>query len=267
MSELLKSKNLATRFQILIEVAAQQPNVEQKAVASKLGITSQAVSEYVKDLIRDGWLTRQGRSRYRVTRVGVDWMLRMNRQLHGYSSHVSRVVSDISTTAAIAAENLSMSQRVWLYMQDGFLYASASSFPGGASGVTVTAAQQGQDVGVSKIEGVIQLEPGPLVVCTVPDVEGGGSQAVDVALLQAKLQEAHLVGAIGVEALLALRRVGREPDQLYGVKEGAAEAAYCGLAVVVVCTEDDVQGVLEKFEEEGLSYRLADVSLTTDRTP
>ena len=49
MAEVLRSKNLATKFQILLEVAANQPNIQQKDIAGKLNITPQAVSGYVKD--------------------------------------------------------------------------------------------------------------------------------------------------------------------------------------------------------------------------
>ena len=84
MADVLRSKNLATKFQILLEIAANQPNIQQRDVAARLNITSQAVSEYVRELISDGWLSSQGRSRYRVTREGVDWILKMARQLQGY---------------------------------------------------------------------------------------------------------------------------------------------------------------------------------------
>jgi putative transcriptional regulator len=68
MAQILKSKNLATKFQIMMEIAAHQPNIHQKDIAQRLGITSQAVSEYMKELIKDGWLSFQGRSQYKVTR-------------------------------------------------------------------------------------------------------------------------------------------------------------------------------------------------------
>ncbi|GAI44714.1 unnamed protein product [marine sediment metagenome] len=124
MAQILRSKNLATKFQILLEVAANQPNIQQKDIALKLNITSQAVSEYVKELIKDGWLSSQGRSRYKVTREGVDWILKMARQLQSYSSFVSKVVSDISVSTAIAEGDLSGGQPVSLCMKDGLLFAS-----------------------------------------------------------------------------------------------------------------------------------------------
>jgi len=99
MAQILQSKNLATKFQILLEIAASQSNIQQKNIAEKLNITPQAVSEYVKELISDGWLASQGRSRYKVTKEGVDWILQMARQLQSYCSFVNKVVSDISAVS------------------------------------------------------------------------------------------------------------------------------------------------------------------------
>ena len=112
MAQILQSKNLATKFQIMVEIAAHQPNIQQKDIAPRLGITSQAVSEYVKELIKDGWLSSKGRSRYNVTKEGVDWILQMSRQLHSYAWFVSKAVADISTTTAIADSDLSVGQPV-----------------------------------------------------------------------------------------------------------------------------------------------------------
>jgi len=46
--EILRNKNLATRFQILVEIAASQPNIQQKNVARRFNLTPQAVSDYIK---------------------------------------------------------------------------------------------------------------------------------------------------------------------------------------------------------------------------
>jgi putative transcriptional regulator len=156
MAQILKSKNLATKFQIMVEIAAHQPNIQQKDIAPRLGITSQAVSEYIRDLIRDGWLSSEGRSRYKVTNEGVDWILQMSRQLHSYAWFVSKAVADISTTTAIADSELSAGQPASLYMKDGLLFAANAFGVKGAKGTVVTEAKKGQDVGIRNIEGVIR---------------------------------------------------------------------------------------------------------------
>jgi len=260
MAQILRSKNLATRFQILLEIAANQPNVQQKEVAKKLDITSQAVSEYVKELLKDGWLSSQGRSRYRVTREGVDWILRMARQLRSYSLFVSKVVSDISTATAIADDELSIGQPVSLYMKNGLLFASSDIGGEGARGIAVSEANKGEDVGVSDVEGVIELKTGKVTIGKVPNVQEGGSRKTNLAWLKEEIGEGILVGAIGIEALVALKQAGIEPDYVYGVKEAAIEAAYCGLPFLIICAEDGVAGLRQSLEEENLDCKIVDLS-------
>jgi len=259
MAQILKSKNLATKFQIMVEIAAHQPNIQQKDIAPRLGITSQAVSEYIRELIKDGWLSSEGRSRYRVTKEGVDWILQMSRQLHSYAWFVSKVVADISTTTAIAASNLSVGQPASLYMKDGLLFASDVISGKGAKGITVTEAKKGQDVGIRNVEGVIKLEPAKVMIGKVPNVQDGGSRSTDLARLKREVKEARLVGAMGTEALVALVQIGAKPDYVHGVREAAIEAAYCGLSFLVICSEDKVSILVQRLEEENLDYEIIDL--------
>jgi putative transcriptional regulator len=259
MAQILQSKNLATKFQILLEIAASQPNIQQKNIAGKVNITPQAVSEYVKDLISDGWLASQGRSRYQVTKEGVDWILKMARQLQSYCSFVNKVVSDISVSTAIATDDLSSGQSVSLYMKDGLLFASNKLARGAAKGIAVFEAKKGEDVGISQIEGVIELKMGEVIICKVPNVREGGSRNVNLARLKEELDKGRLVGAIGNEALITLKSIGVKPDYRYGVNEAMVEAASCGQSFLVVCTEDAVSEVFRRLEEENLEYKIVDL--------
>jgi len=62
---MLQRKSEVTRFQILVEVAASQPQIKQSEIAAKLGITPQAISEYIKSLIEDGMIASGGRGQYK----------------------------------------------------------------------------------------------------------------------------------------------------------------------------------------------------------
>jgi putative transcriptional regulator len=259
MAQILKSKNLATKFQIMVEIAGHQPNIQQKDIAPRLGITSQAVSEYIRELIKDGWLSSEGRSRYKVTKEGVDWILQMSRQLHSYAWLVSKVVADISTTTAIADSDLSIGQRASLYMKDGLLFASDVINSKGAKGIAATEAKKGQDVGIRNVEGVIKLEPAKVMISKVPNVQDGGSQSTDLARLKREVKKARLVGALGMEALVALMQIDIKPDYVHGVREAAIEAAYCGLSFLVVCSEDKVSILVQRLEEENLDYGIVDL--------
>ena len=259
MAQILKSKNLATKFQIMVEIAAHQPNIQQKDIAPRLGITSQAVSEYIRELIKDGWLSSEGRSRYKVTKEGVDWILQMSRQLHSYAWFVSKVVADISTTTAIADSDLSVGQPASLYMKEGLLFASNVISAKGAKGIAATEAKKGQDVGIRNVEGVIKLEPAKVMIGKIPNVQDGGSRNTNLARLKMEIKEASLVGAMGAEALVALVQIGVKPDYVHGVREAAIEAAYCGLPFLVVCSDDKVPILVQRLEEENLVYEIVDL--------
>ena len=258
VAQLLRSKNLATKFQILVEIAASQPNIRQKEIAQKLAVTPQAISEYIKELLKDGLLTSDGRSQYRVTREGVDWILKMTRELRSYSASVGKVVADISVCAAVADCDLSPGQPVGLVMRDGLLFATGSVGKG-AKGVATSAARCGEDVGVSHIEGVVELKPGKVTICKVSGIQAGGSRAVDLARLRKEVEHRRMVGAIGLEALTALRQVGVDPGYLYGVKDAAVETAYSGLSPLIVCVEDETSGLIRRLEEGQLDYELLDL--------
>jgi len=67
MAQIQRNRNLDTKFQILVQIAANQPNIQQKDIAQRLDVTPQAVSEYIKEMVKDGSVTSDGRSIYRIT--------------------------------------------------------------------------------------------------------------------------------------------------------------------------------------------------------
>ncbi len=88
---ILRSKREATRFQILVEIAEHQPAVRQQEIAAKLGVTPQAVSEYIRELVDEGLVTAHGRGgRYEVTKSGIEWVLRHAEALEAYARHINR---------------------------------------------------------------------------------------------------------------------------------------------------------------------------------
>ena len=257
MTQVLRNKNVATKFQILVEIAANQPNIQQKDIARKIGVTSQAVSDYISKLEKDGWITSDGRSRYRITKEGVNWMLKSLRELQQYSASAERVLTNITTWAAIAKTDLKKGQPVNLFMKNGLLYAS-NHLGDGASGITSDKAKAGEDIGITDIEGILALNIGKFTVMEVPSIQDGGSKNVDRKKMKKGLMGTNLIGAIGIEAIVSLRNVGIEPNFLYGVTQAAIEAARSGLAFIIVCTGTESPALLQKLNEENIKYTLID---------
>jgi putative transcriptional regulator len=261
MIELLSSKSGITKFQILIEVAAHQPNVRQKEIAEKIGVTPQAVSEYIKELVAEGLVNSEGRVRYRITKQGVEWVLENAAEMKRYARFVmSDIISHVSTWTAIAEEDVTVDQEVYLTMRNGLLYVSTQEVTN-ATGTTISSALKGEDVGVTDLMGLIDLENASITVCKIPRVERGGSKNVDLERLKNLVRSKSYLATIGVESLIALRRVGKEPHVMFGAKESVIEAAFHGLSSLVLAIDEEVPGILSRLESENLEYELVDLSL------
>ena len=254
MSDALADKRTASRFRILAEIADRQPAVSQGEIADAVGVTSQAVSEYIRELVDDGLVEKEGRSRYRVTKEGVDWLFREAKSLRRYVDHVTDdVLESLQEDAAIAVEDVSAGDTVSLSLRDGLLHATPGE-AGPATGVATTDAEAGTDVGVTGFEGVIDMDPGTVTVYQVPPVRSGGSRGVDDAALAEACEAADLVVASGVEAVVSLRGVDHPPAVAAAAGEVAAAAAGRGQDVVVAVTRDEVGRVTDALRDGDTEY-------------
>jgi putative transcriptional regulator len=260
MVNVLQSKRESSRFQILVEIAAHQPNLRQKEVADRMGVTPQAVSEYIKELVADGLVTTDGRMRYSITKEGVEWLLERAAELKRYARVVmEEIISHVSIWTALAEEDLKEGERVSLEMRDGLLYANRNSEIG-ATGITISDASRGEDVGVTDLKGLISLDEGKITICKVPRIQLGGSRKVNLDLLQKLTSGAKMVGCLGIESLVALRKIEHEPDVIFGARESAVESAYHGISSLIVSVDEQLPSLLDRLESEGLKYELVDLT-------
>ncbi|MFC4436886.1 MULTISPECIES: DUF7839 domain-containing protein [Natrialbaceae] len=256
MVDVLDNKRAATRFRILVQIAERQPAVSQGEIAEEVGVTSQAVSEYIRELVDDGLVEKEGRSRYRVTKEGVDWLFQAAGDVRRFADHVTEdVLGAMGEDSAIATADLQEGDIVSLSIEDGLLHASPGE-EGPATGVATTNADAGTDVGVTSFEGVIELEPGSVTVLQVPAVRSGGSREIDAETVTDHCADADLVLATGIEAVVACRQAGTEPAVTFAVGDVAADAAERGLAVTAVATTDAVGRVTDTLRDADVSYEV-----------
>lgn len=259
-SNVLPNKRDATRYQILVQIAERQPAVSQQEIADAIGITSQAVSDYLQNLVTEGFVQKHGRGRYEVTKEGVDWLISQTDRLDEYVKHVStEVIGEVEIETALANGSIASGQPVSLSMVDGTLRATAGP-NGTATAVAVTAAEDGQDVGVTDFEGVLDYELGDVTVIALPRVDDGGSRAVDSATIADYATDHDLLAIAGVEALAAVRAADLEPNVRFGTPAAIQEAATRGLDVLLVATTTDLATHTEKLREQNVSYEMVDAA-------
>jgi len=263
MIEILRNKNLTTRFQILVEIADSGPNVQQRDIAKKLDITPQAVSDYIAQLIKEGVLISEGRSSYRVTNKGVNWIIKSLKELSSYSTFIEKSITNISVCTAVAGCDIRKGQKIGLGMKDGLLFATAR-LSEGAAGVAVSNANKDEDVGITNIEGIVALQIGRVTILRVPGIQKSGSRKVDLNRLRRETKGKPFISAIGIESYVALRKADTR-FYMYGATEAAIEAAKSGLNSLVVCVENETSVLIKRLEEEKISYELLDITRDQQR--
>ena len=261
MIEVLRNKNLTTRFQILVEISNSGPNIQQRDIANELDITPQAISDYIAQLIKDKMLTSSGRSSYKVTSEGVNWIIRTLRELNSYNSFIQRAITNISVCTALAENDLKRNQKVGLKMKDGLLFASPD-VDSKATGTTISEASAGEDVGITGIEGIVPLELGQVTIIRVPGIQRGGSRKADINKLRDNLKHNAFITYSGLESFAALRKAGAGFQQ-FGAAEAAVEAARSGLNALVVCVENETSDLIAGLEKKGIRYELIDAEVSS----
>jgi putative transcriptional regulator len=256
MSDALADKRTATRLRVLVEIADRQPAVSQGEIADAVGVTSQAVSEYIRELVDDDLVTKEGRSRYSVTKEGVDWLFQEAKSLQRYADHVtSDVLGSVQEDTAIATDSIEAGQVVTISVQDGLLHASPGE-SGPATGVATTDAEAGTDVSVTSFEGVIDMSTGTVTVAQIPPTRDGGSRVVDTDHLAELCDAVDLTVAAGVEAVVSLHAIDRDAAVTVAAGEVAAAAAAVGETVVVVASTDTIGRVTDALRDGNVSYEV-----------
>jgi putative transcriptional regulator len=255
---ILRSKREATRFQILVEIAEHQPAIRQQEIAEKLGVTPQAVSEYIREMVDEGLVTAHGRGRYEVTKSGIEWVLRHAEVLESYARHITRdIIQQVAVWTAISRDEIRKGDTVGVFMQDGWLYATKQEQS--AMGKATMDAQPGEDVGVAHLCGIIDHEEGLVHVCKVPRIERGGSRQIRADLLKDAIRDAEMVAAVGLESYVALKKAGVEPDMFFGSREGVIEAAFHGRECALLIVDEEFTDFLKRLETVGLAYTIHDL--------
>jgi putative transcriptional regulator len=255
---ILRSKREVSRLQILVEIAEHQPAVRQQEIAEKLGVTPQAISEYIRELVEEGMVSASGRGNYEVTKAGIEWVLENAESLEAYARHIRRdIIQQVSVWTALAAENLKAGDEAGVYMKDGFLYAARKGHA--ATGTVLSDAKKDEDVGIARLNGIIEHTEGRVHVCKVPRVQNGGSRRVKRKELLEVCSSTGIVAAVGLEAFIALKAAGRKPDMFFGAREGVIEAAFHGIDCTIVIVDEEFTDFLKRLEGVHLSYVIHDL--------
>lgn len=262
--KVFKKKGELTRFQVLAEIARGEPHLRQKDIADKLGITVQAVSENLKNLVDEGFVeTSSGHFKYKITKRGIDKVKNEAVNLRKYADQVLEVMNTYkSVWPAIAQEDLKTGEKVWLKMKEGTLYAVKEETPAHAE--VLHNAHKGEDVALVSLAGTIELEPGLVVIMKLPTINQGGSRSCDLDEIRRVLDKYPTgfdrIGVMGTVSRALVDKLEIEPDFEFATPQAAVAAAKRGLNVLVFAVGKMNRSITRKLDGEGINYVIEDVS-------
>ncbi|BDC35914.1 MarR family transcriptional regulator [Candidatus Methanoliparum sp. LAM-1] len=256
MPILLKNKKNSTKFQILVEIAANQPNVRQKDISERLEITPQAVSEYIKEMVREGLVYSPSKGKYKITKEGTDYIISSLNDFKAYTKEIlDNIVKTIAISPAIASYDIKKGDKVGLYMKKGMLYAGRD-VDGGATGVAVCYALNGEDVGISEIKGIIKMDIKEVTILQVPSIKDGGSRRVDYKKLENFVKDKDFISAYDLESYVSLKKINANINSFFGSIASVCDAAEHGLETLFVCTNDNIINIINELNKRNLKYKV-----------
>ena len=256
-----------THFQILSEISKQDPHLRQKDIAERLNITVQAVSENIKTLVDEGYISsRDGRSPYKITQKGIVKVKKDAINLRKYSDAVLETMNYYkSVWPAIANEKIKKNEQVGLYMENGILFADKSKQ--NATAEVLCDADIGEDVALTGLNGVIDLEIGHVIIISIPTIKKGGSRSCDFELIKNifdtdyskwGINKIDKVGIMGTIARVVANKLNIPIAIEYATAPSTVAATKKGLNVMVLAVGNMSKSLIKSLEEEDIKYDIVD---------
>lgn len=219
----------------------RSPSIRLKEIGDRLGITVQAVSQYIGAMRKEG-LVRETRGVLKPTKKGMQMLqehfTRIKQDLDG----ILRGISVVDRCVAVAGSRISKGSPVGLLMEDGMMMAF-EGLESSSTGVSLEDAQEGDDVLVGDLEGILEFELGKLLVLEAPSELDGGSKAANVELARQKIEDLSpgLLAAGDTIGAALLMKASGEMVTLHAPVESSMSALSKGVDVVYCGTRDSVE--------------------------
>lgn len=246
--KLLRDLRLGTKLLILLE-AARDPNVKLKAIAGRLGMTVQGVSEYMHRMREEGLLHEIGG--YRPTKKGVQFLHENLQELRKFVEESWKGTMIITSCSALAMDSISKGERVGLFMDDGLLCAYSGK-DSTSTGVAECDARAGEIVIIKDLEGIVELRPGKIYMLRAHRAMLTGDDAKQMSVLRHRINVARgaVVAVHGLDAQVLAKQLGLMTDIRFSPIESTIEASQKGLDVLLIISSELADDLLARVKEE-----------------
>lgn len=247
-----------TEMLILVEMI-RSPSTRLKDVGDRLGITVQAVSQYT-NLMRKEGLLRERNGLLRPTRKGMQVLQEHFTRIKQDVDEVLRSIRVVDKCVAVAGSRLRKGESVGLVMEDGMMMAF-EGVKSSSTGIAIEDADEGDDVLVGGLEGILDMELGKLLILEAPSELDGGSKTANIEQARQKIEDFSpgLLAAGDTVGAALLMKASGEMLTMHAPVESAMSALSKGVDVVYCGTRESadmmVDAVAKLKSETGYDIR------------
>jgi predicted transcriptional regulator len=233
-----------TEMLILVELL-RSPSARLKDVGDRLGITVQAVSQYTGLMRKEGLLLER-KGLLRPSRKGMQALQEHFSRIKQDVDEILRSMSVVDRCVAVAGTRVRKGARVGLVMEDGMLMAF-DGVKSSSTGVALEDAEEGDDVLVGRLEGILDMDLGKLLVLEAPSELDGGSKAANVEQAKQRIEgfSPGLLAAGDTVGAALLTKASEEMLTIHAPVESSMSALSKGVDVVYCGTRESCEMILE----------------------
>ena len=250
--KLLRNKSLSTQILILYELYNGHYS-KLAPLAQKIGVTQQAVSEYINKMKKEGLVQKIDRQ-YKPTVRGVSLLQQEILNLKEFTDDCMQHLSLIKNCIAIASTKIKKGQNVTLSMQDGWLYASTSG-TFNSSGTALADAEKEDAIAIGNLKGILDHSTGKISFLSVRDPFLPTKQSIDIDKIKQQLKKTTVesISVLDPYAKVITKKIGVKSDIEYGGIHAIIDAAQRGLNITVIGYKQTIQNAityLDKHNEQ-----------------
>ncbi|HID24932.1 MAG TPA: winged helix-turn-helix transcriptional regulator [Thermoplasmata archaeon] len=261
---ILREKSLATKLLLLLEILLKKPS-KLTFLADAVGITPQAVSEYIKRLTKEGFVV-QNDGRYQVTKEGVAFVHSHFLELKRFTEERIKYLDIIDRCIAVAGGDIQKGERVGLFMKKGHLVAFPNK-KSSSTGVALRDARHGEDVPVGELEGIAEHYLGNLYIIPISYSIEMGSRDIPLDKVRDAFDEMRCdkVAVGDTVARSIVKSLGKNVDFEFAPIEASLEAVKKGLSVCFLGPTRQVERLISRVNKfnssspDKIIYRFIDI--------
>ena len=263
--QILRNKTRATQILILYELYIH-PQRTLTGIAQKIGITQQAVSDYMQTMIKQKLVIKK-RGEYQLTMTGIQLLHTEMMELKEAIDKKMQHLRLITQCVAIAKNRVEKHNRVGLVLEQGWLTAIADKKTP-SMGTAHNSAQPGEYVSISELSGILDHSLGKIILFQLPSPLKEPDQKINhTKLIQYLHREAiDKLGVLDVVGKTTLQQLNKTIDFEFGTIHACIDAAERGVSTALFGYDDSIHQTIKTFDEynasasKQLTYNLFTIS-------